>query len=510
VIPRLSENDVLELAAQNYFEVDETELGEYARLVDELLALIDELDVPEPWPAGQAHRDSGARPEPGSDPLNAIVRWCDVRGDAEGLLSGKRVALKDSIAIAGIPLTCGSAMLQGFTPRSDSVVTERVLQAGGRIVAVTNMDDLAFSGSGDTSCYGATLNPFDQTRTAGGSSSGAAAALHYDGIDVTLGTDQGGSIRLPAAWCGVLGLKPTHGLVPYTGIVAIDQTVDHVGPLARTVRDLALALQVIAGFDDSDPRQRVRRDPDDYVAAAARPADDLRTIRVGVVDETLDEGATTDTATIRATRDAIELLRTHGAHIVSRSIPEHLTAGPIAFGAAFEGIAALLHSGGNGYQWKGRYWPELADGVGRGLAQHANELAPQVKTALLIGTYLRQRYWGAMYARAQNRRPSLTRAYDRALEGVDVLVMPTSPSRPLEVDDSLPLADRVLRGWNVLGNTTPTDLTGHPAISLPIAEADGLPVGVMAVGRAWSEPELLRFAASVEQLVGWKPLDKER
>jgi amidase len=308
----------------------------------------------------------------------------------------------------------------------------------------------------------------------------------------------------------VLGLKPTHGLVPYTGIVAIDQTVDHVGPMARTVRDLALLLQVIAGFDDSDPRQRVRRDPDDYVAAAARPADDLRTIRVGMVDETLDERATTDTATIRATQDAIELLRAHGAHIVSRSIPEHLMAGAIAFGTAFEGITALIHSGGNGYQWKGRYWPELADGLRRGLVQHANELAPQVKTALLIGTHLRQHYWGAMYARAQNRKPSLTRSYDRALEGVDVLVMPTSPSRALVLDDSLPLADRVLRGWNVLGNTTPTDLTGHPAITLPIAEADGLPVGVMAIGRAWSEPELLRFAATVEQLVGWKPLEKER
>ena len=156
----------------------------------------------------EAVRDPGRRPAEGEDPLNAIVRFCHVQAEsAEGVLSGKRVAVKDSVAIAGIPLTCGSRILQGFVPAEDSVVADRILRAGGEVVAITNMDDLAFSGGGESSWYGPTLNPWDPGRTAGGSSGGSAAALFYDGIDVAVGGDQGGSIRAPASWCGVVGLK---------------------------------------------------------------------------------------------------------------------------------------------------------------------------------------------------------------------------------------------------------------------------------------------------------------
>ena len=163
--------------------------------------------------------------------------------------------MKDSVAIAGIPLTCGSAILQGFVPRYDATVTDRILRAGAEIVCITNMDDLAFSGGGESSWYGPTRNPFDPERSAGGSSSGSAAALWYDGIDLAVGCDQGGSIRAPASWCGVVGLKPTHSLVPYTGIAGIDATFDHCGPMARTAEGAALLLQAMAGQDPGDPRQ---------------------------------------------------------------------------------------------------------------------------------------------------------------------------------------------------------------------------------------------------------------
>ena len=178
-----------------------------------------------------------------------------MRRSCEGILSGLRLAMKDSVAIAGIPLTCGSAILQGFVPRYDATVTDRILRAGAEIVCITNMDDLAFSGGGESSWYGPTRNPFDPERSAGGSSSGAAAALWYDGIDLAVGCDQGGSIRAPASWCGVVGLKPTHSLVPYTGIAGIDATFDHCGPLARTAEGTALLLQAMAGQDPGDPRQ---------------------------------------------------------------------------------------------------------------------------------------------------------------------------------------------------------------------------------------------------------------
>ena len=500
---------MFDLAAQNYFVLQESEAGEYARLADELLGVLDGLEEPRTGSALEAHREAGEKPSEAEDPLNAIARSCDVYANTEGILSGKRIALKDSISIADIPLTCGSRALQGFVPRFDSVLTERILRAGGRIVAVTNMDDFAFSGSGDTSVYGPTLNPFDTCRTAGGSSSGSAASLHYDGIDMAVGTDQGGSIRLPSAWCGVIGLKPTHGLIPYTGIVAIDQTVDHAGPMARSAAELALLLQAIAGYDASDPRQREPSSQPDYLGAAARPGDDLAGIRIGVVQEAFGPERDAEAETLSAVRTVVDSMRDHGATIIERSLPEHLLAGPVAFGGAFEGLSALFMGGGNGYHWKGEYWPELAEALGPGLRAFAQDLAPQVKVALMLGTYLRERYFGAIYANAQNRRPVLARAYDRALDGVDLLLMPTSLTRARLIDASLPLSERVLQGWSVLANTTPTDLTGHPAISLPLAEASGLPVGVMVIGRHWSEPVLINFAATCEQLMGWRPSPKE-
>src|SRR5438105_5938326 len=265
VIPRIQPEELHELTRSWGFSVDEAEAEQLLAVADAVFQAFDLLESQEPATAEPlaAVRDPGGPPAAGEDPLNALVRRCRVVAEgAEGPLSGKRVAVKDAIAIAGIPLTCGSRILQGFVPAEDSVVAERILRAAGEVVVITNMDDLAFSGGGDSSWYGPTLNPWDHGRTAGGSSGGSAAALFYDGIDVSVGGDQGGSIRAPASWCGVLGLKPTHGLVPYVGITGIDQTFDHCGPLARTAAGAAALLQAIAGKDDGDPRQRDVPDAD--------------------------------------------------------------------------------------------------------------------------------------------------------------------------------------------------------------------------------------------------------
>ncbi|MGH2662949.1 MAG: amidase family protein [Actinomycetota bacterium] len=510
MIPPLSEEELERLAALSFLHLERPELEEYKRLTDELLEVVADLDwlparlaVDEP-PVPATRRLGAPRTEE-NDPLNAVVRWCDVKAEVDGPLSGWTVALKDSIAVAGIPLSCGSRVLQGFVPTTDSVVADRILRAGGRIVAMTNMDDFAFSGGGDSSVYGPTLNPFNAARTAGGSSSGSAAALHYEGIDVAVGTDQGGSIRLPAAWCAVVGLKPTYGLVPYTGIVAIDQSVDHVGPLARRVTDLALLLQTIEGYDPTDPRQTRSSPAEDYVRAATDAPATLEGVRLGIVEEGFSEDVEAEQETRAAVEEAIERMRAIGAATVAVSLPEHLLAGPIAFGGAFEGMTALLRAGGNGYEWRGRYWPELATAMGTGLREHANDLSPQVKVTLLLGEYLRERYFGSVYARAQNLKQGLRRAYDRPLAEVDFLLMPTAPRRPHQNDPSLSISERVLRGWAVLANTTPTDLTGHPAISVPVAEAEGLPVGVMAVGRHGHDADLIRLASTCERTLGWKP-----
>ncbi|MDP9255022.1 MAG: amidase family protein [Actinomycetota bacterium] len=507
MVPRIDASELPELARGWGFDPSPDEAVELMAVAEAIFSTLDLLDGQEPdLPAPvEAVREPGSRPSAEEDPLNAIVRRCRVRAQrCEGLLSGKRLAMKDSVAIAGIPLTCGSAILQGFVPRYDATVTDRILRAGAEIVCITNMDDLAMSGGGESSWYGPTRNPFDPERSAGGSSSGSAAALWYDGIDLAVGCDQGGSIRAPASWCGVVGLKPTHSLVPYTGIAGIDQTFDHCGPMARTAESAALLLQVMAGKDPGDPRQREVPDSD-YLGAIERAPEDLRGLRIGVVSEGFSADVGAEPATCEAVRSTVERLAGLGAEVRDVSLPEHLQAGGVAFAGFIEGMTALMSYGGNGIGWSGRYWEELAPAIVGGLRERADELSPQVKATLTAGRHLRDRLGGAPYARAQNLRPWLRAAYDRALAGADALLFPTTPFRAFRLDDELRTSERVLRGWANLANTYPTDMSGHPAISLPLAEADGLPVGVMLVGRRFDDARLLAIAATCERALGWAP-----
>jgi amidase len=508
MLRRLDVEELKRLAAEAGFAIARDEEEQFRVIADSILEILDGLDAQAPAeiPVLNALRDAGRTPEAGEDPLNAIVRWCGVRAEGtEGVLSGKRVALKDSVAIAGVPMTCGSRVLADFVPHVDSVVTERILRAGGEIVAVTNMDDLAFSGGGDSSFYGPTLNPFDRSLTAGGSSGGSAAALHYDGVDVSIGCDQGGSIRVPAAWCGVVGLKPTHGLVPYTGIAGIDQSFDHVGPMARSVADTAALLEAIAGAHESDPRQRDVPATPSYVRAVELAPDDLDGLTIGVVEESFSPDVGAQPVVVEAVEAAVARFGQLGATTRLVSLPEHVQGGGIAFAGFIEGMTDLLASGGNGRGWTGRYWPELASALGPGLREHAQDLSAQMKITLVLGSYLRREYSAALYAKAQNLRPWQTRAYDRALADVDVLLMPTVPGLPHANDPSIPLADQVLRGWAVLSNTYPTDMTGHPALTIPAAEAEGLPVGVMLIGPRFADDRLLAIAATYERRFAWLP-----
>jgi amidase len=507
VVRRIDAAALRELAASWGFSVDAEREEQLLRIAESVYPAFDGLeaaarDAVEPV---AAVRDAGEAPQPGEDPYNAVVRSCRVRAEGhEGSLSGQRIAVKDSVAIAGVPLTCGSRILQGFVPAEDSVVTDRILRAGGEIAAITNMDDMAFSGGGESSWYGPTLNPWDTTRSAGGSSSGSAAALFYDGIDSAVGADQGGSIRVPASWCGVVGLKPTHSLVPYTGIAGIDGNFDHCGPLARTTAGAAALLQVIAGAHESDPRQGVIP-PATYTDAMAHAPDDLKGVRIGVVGQSFSESVGTEPETADAVRAIVEQLRELGAEPIEVSLPEHLQAAGIAFIGFVEGMANLMESGGNGFGWAGRYWDDLPPALAAGLRSHAGDLSPQMQIALIAGRDLRRQYGGALYAKAQNLKPWLRAAHDRALADVDALLMPTTPWRAHVIDPAMPVADRVLRGWANLNNTYPTNMTGHPALSLPLAQAGGLPVGVMLIGRHFDDAGLLGLGATCERALGFVP-----
>jgi amidase len=449
-------------------------------------------------------RDAGRRPEPDEDPFNAIARWCDVSDpDAEGPLSGRRVAVKDCIAVAGVPMTFGSPLLEGYTPQRDSVVVERILSAGGQIVGITNMDDLASAPSGETCRYGRIRNPVDPSRITGGSSGGSAAALHYEGIDITLGTDTGGSIRDPSSFCGVLGLKATFGLIPMVGVGALDETIDHVGPLARHTDDLAAVLSAIAGPHPDEPLHRDVR-TDDYLAAVAGAGDDLSDFRIGVLTEAFGEAVGAASSTAVSVREVIARMGKLGATVIEVSVPEHLVAGDLLYAIYAEGASDLWRSGGIDYGSARRYDTGFAEAFGAGFLARRGLVSPDVKATILAGEWLRRTQPGSVYTHAQRARAVIQSAYDAALQEVDLLLLPTTPFVAFEATE-VGVFERVTRSWAAEANTAPFDLTGHPAMSLPLAEVDGLPQGVMAVGRHFQEARMLAFAATCERALGLRP-----
>src|SRR5437763_9632150 len=226
------------------------------------------------------HRSGGYRPSAEENPLNAWYQKCSIKGAASGILAGKRIAIKDNVCVAGVPMMNGSSVLESYVPEFDATIVTRILDAGGEIVGKAVCEHLCFSGGSHTSDTGPVLNPHDHTRSAGGSSSGSTALVVASECDMAIGGDQGGSIRIPSCWCGAYGLKPTYGLVPYTGIFPIELTLDHTGPMARTVADVALLLEVIAGPDGLDPRQRADLQGDGYTRA---PTGHARELRLGIV-----------------------------------------------------------------------------------------------------------------------------------------------------------------------------------------------------------------------------------
>ena len=495
--------DLQKLAKANHFRLNEEELEGFQALIPGLFEsyeLLDQMPLPRES-LKYRDRDSGSRPPRQEDPFNAIVRRCTLKGATSGKLAGKRVGLKNNICVSGMPMSCGSLILEGYIPDTDATIVSRLLDEGSEIVATLNLDNFAFSGAGDTSAWGAVLNPHKTDYLAGGSSGGSAAALYYDGIDITIGGDQGGSIRIPASWCGVVGLKPTYGLVPYTGIVGIDSTFDHVGPMTRTVAEAALTLEVIAGKDPMDPRQgdvTVQT----YTQALGKGVNGLR---IGVVAEGF--GLTVSQPDVDSgVKKALDVFSELGAQVSDVSVPAHKEAPGIVWGLIAEGATAYLRSNGMGHGWQGLYNPALTETLGKSLRAQSNDLPPTVKLVLLIGSYMNERYHGRMYAKAQNLRRSLRASYDRLLQQVDVLAMPTTPMKAHRYEPGLGPRETISHAFNMVGNTAPFDMTGHPAISIPCGKSDGLPVGLMLVGRHFEDATLFQAADAFEQHVNWETI----
>ena len=503
-IRRPTRDDLRRLAAANHFDITDDEMAAFEAMIPGLFDNYDELaQLPEQRPALRyAGRDAGTRPGPEDDPYNAILRRCTLRGATGGKLAGKRIGLKNNICVAGFPMTCASLILEHYIPDSDATIVTRMLDEGAEINAILNLDNFAFSGAGDTSAFGPTLNPHNTGHLAGGSSGGSAAALYYDDIDMTIGGDQGGSIRIPASFCGVVGHKPTHGLVPYTGIVGIDNTFDHAGPMTRTVYDAALLLEVIAGKDPLDPRQGDVT-VQDYTGALTGDAAGLR---VGVLAEGFGLSES-DPAVDYRVRRALRLMAELGAKVEDTSVPWHAKANGVVWGLIAEGATGLLRTSGTGRHFEAQYNPGLAHALGQGRRSQANDFPPTVKLVLLIGSYMTENYSSVMYAKAMNLRRELRAAYDEALSRCDVLAMPTTPMTAHRNDAAGDPYAVIDHGWDMLANTAPFDMTGHPAISVPCGKtADGLPVGLMLVGRRFDDATVLRAAHAFEQSADWETL----
>jgi amidase len=444
------------------------------------------------------------RPDEADNPLGAWYVRTDITETDSGPLAGRTIAIKDNTMVAGVPMMNGSETLEGFVPTRDATIVTRLLAAGAAITGKAVCEDLCFSGGSHTSRTGPVRNPWDQTRSAGGSSSGSAALVAAGAVDMSTGGDQGGSVRIPSAYSGTVGHKPTHGLVPYTGAFPIEFTIDHLGPITRNVADAALMLGVIAGFDGFDARQPPGVAGEDYVAALATGASGLR---VGVVTEGFGLPGLSDPQVDETVREATETLRNAGLKVEDVSVPWHADAMHVWNVIATEGAAAqMVDANAYGLNWKGLYDPELIEFYGRQWRERAARFSETVKLVAMAGRYVAEHEFGRHYAMARNLAYELSAAYDEALASYDVLVMPTLPIRAttLPAPDA-PREEYLARSLEMIPNTAPFDVTGHPATSVPAGLVDGLPVGMMIIGRQFDDATCLRVSAAFEEAVGGFP-----
>jgi amidase len=518
-IPEVEE--VMEIGKKLGFDYTRTEAEIIQGVMAEQLVGLDqfyEMRIEEErLPLRYLTRDPGYRPTAQEDPLNVFLRKCRIEGSGVGLLKGKTVAFKDHVSVAGVPLTFGSHFMEGYIPDFDATIVTRFLDNGATITGKLNLDDFSKGGPtyGDGGDYGRVLNPHKHDHVTGSSSSASGAAVAGGYVDIAIGGDQGGSIRSPSAWCGVVGIKATFGLIPHTGVFGSDPSIDYVGPMARSVEDVAAALECIAGADGYDPRQLQVPETPAYTQLLK---DGVKGLKIGILKEGFDiEG--TQKEVRDAVLAAVDELEKAGAIVSQVSVPMHQSAIPTL------AISALMSSGSK-YQYdtnfggafaKTWYPSSLITTMGRFKQSHAHELPIIMKLNVTLSEYVQKRYHGRLYAKAQNVRKTVTKEYDKAFSEVDLLIMPTQPTTapryrfPENYETALkqtllanlaPTDPLVIRGKN----TRPFNFTGHPAISVPCGKADGLPIGLQLVARHFDEVTLLRAAYAVQELVEYDHL----
>jgi len=412
-------------------------------------------------------------------------------GEDPGPLAGVPVALKDNLCTRGVPTTCSSRILEGWRPPYDATVVTRLQRAGAVVVGKTNMDEFAMGSSTETSAFGPTRNPHHTGRVPGGSSGGSAAAVAAGFVPLALGSDTGGSIRQPAALCGVVGMKPTYGTVSRYGLVAFASSLDQIGPFAATVADAALLFDVIGGHDPADstslnrPTPRVLSVLDDGVAG----------LTVGVLAELLD-GADPDV--VARVRQAADALAAAGARVEEASVPE-VVLGLSAYYLIAPGEASSNLARYDGVRYGLRR--DAEDTVAMNTATRSAGFGAEVKRRIMLGTYaLSSGYYDAYYGTAQRVRTRIAEDFHEAFASFDFIVAPTSPTTAFELGAK---AQDPLAMYLSDFCTVPMSLAGIPAISIPSGLSEGLPVGFQLAGPAFSENRLFDAAYALERAIGF-------
>ena len=412
-------------------------------------------------------------------------------GKDPGPLAGVPIALKDNMCTRGIPTTCSSKILDQWRPPYDATVVTRLKAAGAIVIGKTNLDEFAMGSSTENSAFGPTRNPHDPTRVPGGSSGGSAAAVAAGFAAVALGSDTGGSIRQPAALCGVVGAKPTYGVVSRYGLIAFASSLDQIGPFANTVADAARVLEVIGGHDPMDSTS-IPQPPPSLTDVLDRGVDGLR---VGVVKELMGDGIDADVAA--RVRTAADALAGAGAKVDEATLPSAL------YGLSAYYLIAPAEASSNLARYDGvRYGLRVTGGTTGEMYDRTRTagFGAEVKRRIMLGTYaLSAGYYDAYYGKAQKVRTLILRDFERAYEQFDLLLSPTSPTTAFELGAKT--ADPLAMYLSDVC-TIPSNLSGHPAISVPFGTGDdGLPVGVQILAPALGEVRMFQAAAALESLV---------
>jgi aspartyl-tRNA(Asn)/glutamyl-tRNA(Gln) amidotransferase subunit A len=417
-------------------------------------------------------------------------------GETLGPLAGVPIALKDNIDVRGVPTTASSRILESFIPPFDATVVRRLEAAGAVIVGKTNCDEFAMGSSTENSAFGPAHNPWALDRSPGGSSGGSAAAVAAGCVPLALGSDTGGSIRQPASFCGVVGLKPTYGRVSRYGLLAFASSLDQIGPFARSVADTALVLSALAGNDPCDATTSTEPVPDFTTVLTGN----VKGIRVGVPRAFVSEGVHADVR--RAYDAALQMLRSSGATLVDIDLPHAKYAIPVYYlVCTAEASSNLARYDGVKYGYRSS---KAKDEGLKGMYSRTRDegFGPEVKRRIMLGTYvLSAGYYDAFYLKALQVRTLLRRDYERAFERVDVVALPTAPTPPFKLGEKTadPLQMYLEDIFTVSAN-----LVGLPGISVPCGfSSDGLPIGFQLMGRMFDEATLLRVADAYESATDW-------